>query len=56
MRDRIYLVNLEDKNWFESALDYAKKVTANRFIPTPEALEMCNEEITIRKIVEEIYA
>ena len=56
MRDRIYLVNLEDKNWFESALDYAKKVTTNRFIPTQEALEMCNEELTIRKIVEEIYA
>ncbi len=55
MRDRLYLVNLNDVNWFEKALAFGKEITRNPFIPSEEALNMCDQERTISKIVTEIY-
>lgn len=55
MRDRIYLINMADENWFDKALSYARKITAFPFSPSEEALEMCDEEKTIKKIISKVY-
>jgi hypothetical protein len=56
MIERIYLVNIDDRNWFDEALVFAKKITSIPFIPSDEALEMCDQERTIKKIVDRIYS
>ena len=56
MKERIYLVNIDDKYWFDKALIFAKKTTLTPFVPSDEALEMCDQEKTIRKIVDKIYS
>ena len=55
MRERIYVVDISDENWFDNAIEFARKVTAIRFIPSEKALDMCDQERTIRKVVNEIY-
>ncbi len=55
MRERIYLVHIHDKNWFDNAIEYARKMITIPFIPSEEALDMCDEERTIKKVVNEVY-
>lgn len=55
MRERICLVNLDDEKWFDKALVFARNITVIPFVPSEEALDMCDEERTTRKIVDKIY-
>lgn len=55
MRKRIYPIQIDDKYWFDKALSFAKKTTTIPFVPSEEALEMCDQERTIRKIVNRVY-
>lgn len=55
MRERIYLVDINDINWFDNAIYYARKITAIPFTPSEEALDMCDQERTIRRVVNEVY-
>lgn len=55
MKDRIILVNTSDKLWLEDAINKAKKIIKTPYIPSEEALEMCDENRTIRKIIEKVY-
>ena len=56
MRDRLYLIDLNDVNWFEKAMASARQITKNPFIPSEEALNMCDQERTISKIVNVVYS
>ena len=55
MRKRIYLVDIENKNWFDEALNFAKSIEGQRFIPTTEALDMCDQMRLINKVIKNAY-
>lgn len=55
MRERIYLVDINDEGWLDKAILYARKITAIPFVPSEEAFDMCDQERTIRKVINELY-
>lgn len=55
MKERIILVDIEKPDWLQSALAKAEEITANRYIPSTQALDMCDENKTIQKIINDIY-
>jgi hypothetical protein len=55
IRKRIYLVDIKKKNWFDEALNFAKSIVGQRFIPTTEALDMCDQIRLINKVIKNAY-
>lgn len=55
MRKRVIVVDLADKNWFTKAMAHAKTVTSDPFVPSEEALEMFDQERSMRKMAELFY-
>lgn len=55
MRERIYLIDLKDSKWFDKAVVFANEAIEKPFVPSEEALEMCDQNRTIKKIVEQVY-
>ena len=55
MRERIYLVDMNDIYWFDKAVAYSRKITIRPFIPSEEALDMCDQNRTIHKVINEVY-
>jgi hypothetical protein len=52
MRQRIVLVNLSDSAWFSNALALALEISAEPFVPSPEALELFDQMSSMRKCME----
>jgi len=55
MKNRIYVIDLSEKDWFINALEHAKEIVEIPYIPSEEALNMCDQYRTINKLVEKIY-
>jgi len=55
MKERIYLVDMEDQKWLQNAIDFAKSIVEKPFVPSDKALEMCDQGFAIRKVIREIY-
>lgn len=55
MRVRVYVVDLENVNWLKNALEYAIVVTKQPFIPSEDALDLFDENRSIRKVIECLY-
>lgn len=55
MRNRIYLVNLDNETWFDEALEFAHYVVKKRYNPSLEALEMCDQSKLINKVIKVAY-
>lgn len=55
MKERIYLVDLNNQKWFEEALEFAKKIVHIRYIPSDEALKMCEQQLLINNVIRNIY-
>ncbi|RQO65702.1 hypothetical protein DBR40_23285 [Pedobacter sp. KBW01] len=55
MRERIYIVDIDDEKWFDKAIEFAKKTIKKPFQPSEAALEMCDQERTIKKVIEKVY-
>ena len=55
MRQRIYLVNLDNKIWFDEALEFAQSVIKQSYIPSLVALEMCDQDKLINKVIKVAY-
>jgi hypothetical protein len=55
MKKRIYIVDLNKKDWLHDALNHAKNVTLQPYEPTIEAFEFCDQNITIKKINDDFY-
>ena len=51
MKDRIYIVDLDDKLWFKKALKFAENVTKDTFIPTKDALSRFNQRESIKWLI-----
>ncbi|VAW82315.1 hypothetical protein MNBD_GAMMA12-1547, partial [hydrothermal vent metagenome] len=55
MRDRIFIVNLENKNWLADALEYATRIIKEDFIPSEKALNLFDESRSLCKVVDLYY-
>ncbi|MCW8899125.1 MAG: glycosyltransferase family 4 protein [Gammaproteobacteria bacterium] len=55
MRERIYIVDLENESWLIEAYKYAEVVTKKIFVPSEEALNLFDENRSLLKVVEQFY-
>lgn len=55
MKDRLFIVDLDDTNWFDKAVEYATKISKVPYIPSEEALEMFDQKRTMKKAIELLY-
>jgi hypothetical protein len=55
MKDRLFMVDLEDPLWLEKAITHARVVTKENFCPSEEALERFDQQRTMRRMAEEYY-
>jgi len=55
MRERVFIVDLDDVNWFDKAMLYAIKTTKTVYKPSNEAIEMFNQTKTMKNAAERLY-
>lgn len=55
MRERIFIVDLDDINWFNKALSYAEQIVQEEYIPSNQALEMFDQDITMKRAIKLLY-
>lgn len=55
MRSRIYIINLDDTDWLSQAIDFSKQNVVDLFKPSVKALELFDEESSIRKVIDTLY-
>ncbi|WP_058892777.1 hypothetical protein [Campylobacter iguaniorum] len=55
MRSRIIIVDLNDKKWLQDAIQKAKKLVKNDYIPSAEAINMFDQDISIKRVIDTIY-
>ena len=55
MRKRVYIVEIEDKQWFKKAIEYAKIVVKEPYYPSEKALEMFDQERSMKKVAQKFY-
>lgn len=55
MKERLYIVDLDDNEWFDKAIEYAQKVSKIKYEPSEEALEIFDQEISMKKAIETLY-
>jgi hypothetical protein len=55
MRSRIYIIELEEDLWLDSAITYATKITQKPYIPSDAALNMFDQERSMKIVAEKFY-
>jgi len=55
MKSRIYVIDVNDHNWFSKAEIHAKIVAETPYIPSNAALDMFDQEISMKKVVSKYY-
>jgi hypothetical protein len=55
MKARLFLVDLGDRLWMERAIDHAQAVTREPYQPSELALELFDQERSLKRMVESFY-
>lgn len=55
MRSRVFVVELSDDQWFSKAISYAQQIVNTPFIASKEAIELYDENVSIGKVIEQLY-
>lgn len=55
MLKRIFVVDLSDRSWFSKALQFAKHFALTPYIPSSEAIETFDQNISLRKASKKLY-
>jgi hypothetical protein len=55
MRDRVFLVDLDDPEWFSKAWAFARGKAVQSFEPDAAALSMFDEDRCLRRVIEQYY-
>lgn len=56
MRSRLFIVDLQDKAWFDKAIEFAHSIIQNPFTPSQAALDLFDQERTMKRVAEMFYA
>ncbi|HNW81644.1 MAG TPA: hypothetical protein PKG52_02015 [bacterium] len=55
MKKRLYIVDILNENWLEEAVKYARGVAAGAFSPSEAAIEMFDQDRTIKRVINMLY-
>lgn len=55
MRERIFVVDLHDQDWFDKALDYSNEMVKKPYVPSKQALELFDQECSMRVVAKKYY-
>lgn len=55
MKERIYIIDLNKKNWFDDAIEFANIVAKKKYIPTQAAMNMFDQNISIKNVIKKLY-
>jgi hypothetical protein len=55
MKERIIIINIDNKNWFRDVVLKAKSLQNRNYIPSNEAINMFDQERSIKKVVQSHY-
>ena len=56
MKQRIYIVDLNNKNWFEEAVKFSENNKENVYHPSQEAIDMFDENKTMMDAIDKLYS
>jgi hypothetical protein len=55
MKERIFVADLNDILWLEKAITYAKSISTKPYIPSNAALDMFDQEVSMKKVADLFY-
>lgn len=55
MKSRLIIVDLSSSDWLQQAVNRAKKIGESPYIPSNEALEMCDSKLLYKKLISSVY-
>jgi hypothetical protein len=55
MRNRIYIVDVYNPNWFSEAIVFAQEAVKTPYCPSSEALDMCDEDRLFQSVMKKLY-
>ena len=55
MKARIYVINNKNENWFDEAIVFADNISNTAYMPSIEAVKMCDEREFVKLMVNNVY-
>jgi len=55
MRSRLFIVDLGDERWFDKGIEFAHIITKKSYIPSQQALDLFDQERTMKRVTEMFY-
>lgn len=55
MKERIFIVDLNDQDWFQKAIDHSEVIVKKNYEPSAKALQMFDQKKSIQKVAELFY-
>lgn len=55
MRARLYVVDVNDNKWFDKAIEFAKQVTANPYLPSEAAIKSYDQKEAMKAVCSVFY-
>lgn len=55
MQERLYIVDLNNKKWFQEAVEFSKIKAQVRYIPSQEALKMFDQDNALNDAIKKLY-
>jgi len=55
MKERIVIVDLSNQKWLQEAAAKAKEIVKKDYIPSQEAIDMFDQNISIKRVMEKLY-
>jgi hypothetical protein len=55
MKKRLIVIDLDKPDWFDEALDFANNLSTTLYYPSEEAIEMFDQERTMKNAIELLY-
>ena len=55
MRDRIIIIDLNNNEWLKSAIDKANELVINDYVPSIEAINMFDQNVSIKRVIDTLY-
>jgi hypothetical protein len=55
MKNRIVVADINGDNWFVNAIDKAQEIAEEKYQPSIRAVEMFDEKISLKRVIDELY-
>lgn len=55
MKERLVIVDLNKTDWFKDSVKRGLSISEKRYIPSKEAIDMFDEKISLKRVIEELY-